>query len=163
MIWTGDVLENMMIYVDLVPAFRLPPSFKPPKLPPLCIGDQPSHIIAKKSRHNYSEKKEDCLFSFSFSLHENEFVCNLPENIRLGYTLAKAVRIAAISKPSDLSGLTLDEDDKINSEDVITTYMLKTCLMKHFDEHQQNRIVLELDARTWAVSDALQKTTKVCV
>ena len=90
------------------------------------------------------------MFSFSFSLHENEFVRKLPENIRLGYTLAKAVRIAAISKPSDFSGLTLDEDEKINSEDVITTYMLKTCLMKYFDENMDNTFVMKAKDRTWA-------------
>ena len=82
-------------------------------------------------------------------LHENEFVRKLPENIRLGYTLAKAVRITAISEPSDLSGLTLDEEEKINSEDVITTYMLKTCLMTLYEEHKKNRSKMKAKQVIW--------------
>ena len=41
LMWTGSVYKNLMIYVDLVPAFKLPPSFKPRKVLPLTTGNQP--------------------------------------------------------------------------------------------------------------------------
>ena len=94
-------------------------------------------------------------------MHENEFVSHLPSNIRLGYTLAKSLRIAAISKPRDFSSLNLNDDEKINSEDVITTYMLKTCLILLFIDNQKNDVAFSASNCRWA--EMIYRRLRKCI
>ena len=56
---------------------------------------------------------------------------------------AKSLRIAAISRPKDLSGLNLEPNEKIDSDDYVTTYMLKTSLMFLHQEHKDNPSVMK--------------------
>ena len=151
LLWTGETFRNMPIYIDLVPAFVLPPDFRLPRSAPLVKRRLSYHVIAKKSRRNMRVEKEDCLFAFSFALDENEFIRNLPVNIRDGFKLAKAVRVASISRPTDLSGLHLDDADWVDTDDVIKTYMLKTCLMFCYNEHKDDKNVLARKARDWTM------------
>ena len=51
----------------------------------------------------------------------------LPNHIRHGFIIAKALRISAIAQPSGISYLAPGET--INIEDYVTSYMLKTCLI----------------------------------
>ena len=98
LLWNGDVFKNMIIYIDLVPAFKLPDDFQPERSLPLTASKitppLPHHAIAKASRHTYDEKNN--MFSYSFALHENVFIENLPTNIRRGYMRAKSLRTTPI-------------------------------------------------------------------
>ena len=143
LMWTGEVFGNTKIYVDLIPAYALPESFEPVVDLPLRLGSQICHIVAKKSRHNTKQQEQDCLFSYSFALHENACLLGLPSNVRLGYTLAKALRIAAISKPSSFDGLNLERNERYNTEDIVTSYMLKTCLLLIYREYKDHGVLHE--------------------
>ena len=161
LMWTGDVFGNTMVCVDLVPAFALPPSFEPATELPLPTANQPCHIVAKKSRHSSSRQREDFLFSYSYALHENECMIQLPAELRQGYTLAKALRIAAISKPTDIDGLVLDMEKEYNNEDIITSYMLKTCLFTVYKEHAEtNNLYGTVRAWTERVYKRLHKAVR---
>ena len=75
---------------------------------------------------------------------------NLPENIRRGFMRAKSLRIAAISRPKDLSGLNLGPNEKIDSDDYVTTYMLKTSLMFLHQQHKDILIIMEQCEFDWS-------------
>ena len=54
LLWNGTVFKNMIIYMDLLPAFVLPPDVVLPRTLPLIRGQDddltlPYHVIAKKS------------------------------------------------------------------------------------------------------------------
>ena len=51
---------------------------------------------------------------------------DLPEHIRNGFILAKAVRIASIAQPDNIEEFELEES--ISADDVITSFILKACL-----------------------------------
>ena len=51
---------------------------------------------------------------------------DLPEHIRNGFILAKAVRISSIAQPDNMEEFELQES--ISADDVITSFILKACL-----------------------------------
>ena len=66
--------------------------------------------------------------------HDDEHILfnHLHEHLKHGYILAKAVRLAAIAQPKDIEVFDLCEN--INVDDVITSYMLRACLIaQNFD------------------------------
>lgn len=150
LMWDGEVFKNMMIYIDLAPAVRLPPEHQPTKCLPLVSTNQPRHVIAKKSRHNYGDDKEHNGFTYSYALQENEFIRKLPTNVRHGFMLAKALRIQSVCRVQNTHCLGLDRDEPIHIEAYIKTYMLKTCVMFLYDEHAQDGAVLSEDRYAWA-------------
>ena len=115
----------MTVYVDLVPAVVLP-DFTTEAPLPLGIECNKYHLISKTSRKDFSnDTTKDFLVSYACA--ENAIIKAVPHEIRLGYCTAKAVRIAAICQPKDIESLYLN--DSIKSDDCITSYMLKTCLI----------------------------------
>ena len=159
LLWNGPVFKNMIIYVDLVAAFKLPSTIKPAKqLYHWRMKNVQHHLIAKTSRHTPSEPK-DKLFFYSYAMAENQFIQRLPENIHNGYMRAKSLRISAISRPLDFTGLVFEEDEKCNSEDIITTYMLKTCLFFLYTKHQHDQEYLNQTEFEWATQDLPQADT----
>ena len=82
--------------------------------------------VAKYSRHAKTELNHS---KASFHKHEQQMMRKFEVFQRNGYILAKAVRIASISRPNDVIALGLEED--IYADNVITSFILKACL---FDE-----------------------------
>ena len=83
-------------------------------------------VIAKGDRYTTCNRN----FSLSYSSIEQDVISALQPNIKNGLILAKAVRIASIARPAEdlISQCGLREDIRV--DDCITSYMLKSCLMK---------------------------------
>ena len=130
-----------MVYVDLVPAFDVP-DFQPDLPLPFPVSDIPEyHLFPKRSRRVYQDDYKQ--FQESHACAEIAVVRALPITIRHGLRIAKALRIAAISRPGDLEPLQLA--GSVNFEDFITSYMLKTCLF-----HTIRRSIERGNAYDWA-------------
>ena len=114
LIWRGDVFPRMKIRVDLIPAFNIGYAEKLPqhalletakrKLPIISYG----HFV---------------LYTVGYSSVENDVVKRLPEHVKQGFVLAKAVRRAVVF--NGLSHIRLVDD----YEQLIPTYYLKTALL----------------------------------
>ena len=149
--WNGEFFQRMNVYVDLAPAVesnccliidesddKLHELTEPPpplKLPPLGVNPRGAILIPKISRHD--EAHQSIHFHVSHSSTEQAVIAALPLNIKHGLILAKAVRIASIARPAEdlTSHYGLQED--IHVDDFITSYLLKTCLMKLLPRHSQ--------------------------
>ena len=96
--WRGSEYPHLRIKIDIVPVFPFYDNISIPKL-----SRQTSE---KDSKHNVSIKSEYAKTKFALSLSkwENELINDLPESIRLGYKLAKAMRktifVAPIISPN---------------------------------------------------------------
>ena len=108
----------------------------PLKLPPLGVNPRGAILIPKISRHD--EAHQSIHFHVSHSSTEQAVIAALPLNIKHGLILAKAVRIASIARPAEdlTSHYGLQED--IHVDDFITSYLLKTCLMKLLPRHSKS-------------------------
>ena len=121
LLWNGCVFKNMIVHVDLVPAFI---DEKPVLYEYVLPAKGVYHRIAKVSRKETSSKH----FMLSHACVEVNYIKNLPMQIKLGLIVAKALRMAAVSKHAALTGIS--ENESINVDDFITSYMLKTCLIE---------------------------------
>ena len=106
MMWKGEIFKNLVIFVDV------------------AVCDE--FEVAKYPRHAKSEINQS---QESFHKQEQQMMRKLEDFQRIGYTLAKAVRISSISRPDDVIALGLEEE--IYADNVITSFILKACL---FDE-----------------------------
>ena len=126
--WNGEFFQRMNVYVDLVPAIKT--HFNPETLKPLGVKPCMRFGIPKTSRHK--QANHETLFQLSHSSTEQAVIAALPLKVKYmyGLILAKAARIASIARPKEnlTSHYGLQED--IHVDDFITSYMLKTCLMK---------------------------------
>ena len=103
MLWNGEVYKNFVIFVDV------------------AVCDE--FDVAKYSRHLRNEINQT---QESFHKQEQRMIRELQPFQRNGFILAKAVRIASISKPDDVIALDLIED--IYADSVISSFVLKACL-----------------------------------
>ncbi|KAJ7375420.1 E3 ubiquitin-protein ligase [Desmophyllum pertusum] len=92
--WHGQVYRDLLINVDIVPALHFP-NFWPPNgsksaLLNSQIKERGVHVVM--AMHGESLKSTEKHFRLSFSLAETEIFQALPEQVRLSYILAKAVR-----------------------------------------------------------------------
>ena len=113
LLWRGNVYKHMRICIDIVPSFKRDISHL---LPSHYLLPQSSylHIIVCGYPINYQ---------LGFSVIENQVMKKLPEYVRLGYGYAKGMRCSLV-----LSGVEgLEHID--NFEELISSYMLKTCVM----------------------------------
>ena len=107
-------------------------------------------------------EKETCIFPFSFSLHENEFIRNLPQNVRSGLTLAKALRIDSVVRQHlHIPEINRIELEQLKTDDVITTYMLKTCLFFLYAEQQNSPKTLQANSCQW--SEMIYQRLRKCI
>ena len=112
--------------LDLVPAFRLPDSFSPDLELPYEIPINPVyHLISKTSRIGDADYLP---LVVSHAKGENAVLSYVPEVIRHGYTIAKALRIGAISQPDNIHEMKLCKP--IKADEFITSYMMKTSLIR---------------------------------
>ena len=130
LLWKGNVFRDVVITVDLVPAINAPAAVK------RSHYHRVSHCIAKTSRRSDVDRHADNIYLYSYALWENDVMRELPSNIRRGYMRAKSFRIAAISRPTNLANIALDDEEIIITEDYIRTYMLKSTLLTLY--HEQN-------------------------
>ena len=113
LLWRGNIYKHMRICIDIVPSFK---RNIPNLLPSHCLLSQSAHlhIIVCGYPINYQ---------LGFSVVENLVMKNLPEHVRLGYRYAKGMRCSLV-----LSGVKgLEHID--NFEELISSYMLKTCVL----------------------------------
>ncbi|XP_067034985.1 uncharacterized protein [Acropora muricata] len=93
--WHGHLFKDMLISIDLVPAVYFP-NFWPPNVSQTAlltpkIKNNGTHVVFALHNNQFfkCQKKH---FRLSFSLAETEIFRTLPEQVRLGYVLAKAIR-----------------------------------------------------------------------
>ena len=143
LVWNGEFFQSLNVYVDLVPAFESDLSELDDKSddnlakpPPLGVECRKMLLIPKISRHD--EADHITSFHNSHSSTELAVIAALPLNVKHGLILAKAARIASIARPAEdlTSHYGLQED--IHVDDFITSYLLKTCLMKLLPRHSQS-------------------------
>ena len=103
LVWNGSQFENLDILVDIV----------------ICNGDE---IVKYKG---YYTNEVGAVNTFHDT--EQSMFNSLSTVLKQGYILAKAVRLAAIAQPMDIGAFELCEN--INVDDVITSYMLRSCLI----------------------------------
>ena len=93
--WHGQVLKDMLIHIDMVPALYFP-NFWPPNVCDTALftsqmKDSGIHVVFALHNDRFFESQEKH-FRLSFSLAETEIFRALPTQVRLGYVLAKAIR-----------------------------------------------------------------------
>ena len=137
--WNGEFFQRMNVYVDLAPAVESHRSELNGPPPPLGIKPCKAFFIPKMSRHD--EACPHTLFHVSHSSTEQAVISALPLNVKNGLMLAKAARIASIARPTCAEDLTSHYGllDDIHVDDFITSYLLKTCLMKLLPRHSQTQ------------------------
>ena len=113
--------QPFKIKVDLVPCFPFKDDIHLPEHALLEMPSDPTFYITIKSEYAKST------FNMSFARLENCIIKTMPEKVRLGYKLSKAVRnchliTPVIAKLKDL-GVVFD------LEELIPSYVLKTCLL----------------------------------
>ena len=154
LLWKGRSCNNMNIYVDLVPAFQLN-DISLEKLLPFASKNKEYHCVAKTSRIEYSDDNKE-YFPVSYACEEVAIIKSLPREVRKGYCIAKALRMTTICQPNDTSPLRRTEH--IRSDSIITSYMLKTCLINLVSRRTlekgslydwTDRIYEEFEGRWW--------------
>lgn len=93
--WHGHFFKDMLINIDLVPALYFP-NFWPPYVSQTAlltpkIKENGIHVVFALHNDQFFECQEKH-FRLSFSLAETEIFKTLPEKVRVGYILAKAIR-----------------------------------------------------------------------
>ncbi|KAJ7391519.1 E3 ubiquitin-protein ligase [Desmophyllum pertusum] len=95
LVWHGQVYKDMLINVDIVPALHFP-NFWPPNVSETALlnsqmKEKGVHVVMALHGERFFKSGEKH-FRLSFSLAETKIFQALPEQVRLGYILAKAVR-----------------------------------------------------------------------
>ena len=129
-LFRNDVIKDLVISVDFVPAIPHPQYKLEHELPLQAQGDTKEnckfyHIPKVSQRKQITSKNAYFLVSYSDS--EIRFVNDLSQKVKHGFIYAKAARNASLcSLPLELAAKVLEP---VCVEDSVTTYMLKTCLM----------------------------------
>ena len=132
LIWNGEQYKDFDVFIDL----------------PIC--DERGECIYKEHRiievgSLFASNVFETLTHHNFEISS---ISRLPKTLKHGYILAKAVRIASIAEPDDLQAFDLEEN--ICVDDVITSFILKACLLG------QNRATqMQLAAMTSHVEAAI--------
>ena len=131
--WNGEFFHHMDVYVDLVPAVEADYQLKSPL--PIGVKHCEAFLIPKVFRFDETHRHRN--FEISHSSTEQAVIAALPLNVKQGLILAKAARIASIARPAEdlTSHYALQED--IHVDDFITSYLLKTCLLKLLIEYRE--------------------------
>lgn len=95
LVWHGKVYKDLLIDVDIVPALYFP-DFWPPNVSEAVllqpkIKERGIHVVMALHDRRFFDDGEKH-FRLSFSLAETKIFQSLPELVRSGYILAKAVR-----------------------------------------------------------------------
>ena len=127
--WRGRSFKDLRINVDIVPAIEVPFAKLQkcyPYLQPF-VKEYSTYTIPKNLGYYNMDNR------LSFSVHELNILQNVPQCIRCGYRLAKAMRHKEVCPP-----LKTDKGRYVDATDYIPSYMLKTCLLHVW--HQQSSI-----------------------
>ena len=127
LLWRGEAFPDLIIYVDLVPAFTFRESRTTSihTWPENVRIDNDFFVLAKTSRHNYRPSND---FRVSHCRLEREVMAGLPDYMKNGYIFSKAVRIADICG-EQFNFKNFDVEEDISAEDFITSYILKNSFL----------------------------------
>ena len=117
--YNSHYFNDLEISIDLAPA-----GYRPDIPLPLNVECHEHYALAKVSRFD----DENINFSVSYSLGEQTLMASLPEHMRDGYILAKAIRLTAICEQPGLSREDLQDLEPIDIQKYISSYTLKNCL-----------------------------------
>lgn len=120
LVWHGQVYRDLLIDVDIVPALYFP-KFWPPNISETVllqptIKERGIHVVMALHNQKFSEDGEKH-FRLSFSQVETKIFQSLPENVCLGYILAKAVRNTYVC-PHIKQNIESIQDTQISSEEL---------------------------------------------
>ena len=128
--WRGTIYPDLAVSVDLVPAFKIKHSVIKGLKRSLNIHDTGDLYAIPKGR----DPDNELLWAISFHPVEHTLVRNLPPVIRMAYILAKALRVPDISLPIQPQKLKII--DKLATDEVISSYMLKTSLLSVLSKYE---------------------------
>ena len=128
LLYRSDIIKDVVVSVDFVFAIPHPTyQFSDQNKYELGVESSLFYLIPKISLRKAMTAK-DAQFLVSYSDIESTFIIGLPENFRIGYIYAKAARSPKLyTLPTELESRIREP---ICVEELITTYMLKTCLMR---------------------------------
>ena len=132
LLWENEG-KRMPIHIDVIPAFTVNHIVTYP------VYCENFYTIAKVSRHAQYKRTLDN-FTLSYSEVEKEFLRAVPLVVKHGYILAKAVRITCIAKPDEDLRETFALDEDIEIDELVSSHMLKTCLIREFAERKEDDI-----------------------
>ena len=122
--------QMMPIHIDVIPASKVNYIFSYP------VPCENFYAIAKVSRYARHKRTLDD-FTLSYSEVEKEFLRAVPLVVKHGYILAKAVRITCIAKPDEDLRETFALDEDIEIDELVSSHMLKTCLIREFADRKE--------------------------
>ena len=106
----------------------------------LNVKESTFSVIPKTSLRKETTS-DNAHFLVSYSDLEARFVIDLPDNIREGFIFAKAARHSKLFKmPYAISSRIMEP---ICTEEFVTTYMLKTCLMHAMSNDRLRKLLLK--------------------
>ena len=124
--WNGPQFRNLLLSVDLVLGMVLSGYYSNE----VYITSYDYIAIFKRNRHYYETLPRSVKrFLLSGSHVEKTFINSLPLNAKRGLILAKAVRITSIAKPDRDLNRTFCLSEDIAIDDLITSHLLKSCLV----------------------------------
>ena len=134
LLYRNDTIKDVVVTVDFVFAFPHPIYMIPQYLKDdLGVHDAHFYLIPKVSLRK-TITHNNAHFLVSYSDIESKFIMNLPESFRIAFIYAKAARSPKLYRlPDDVASRILEP---ICVEEIITTYMLKTCLMRIWKIHK---------------------------
>ena len=128
MLYRDDILKDLMVCIDFVFSIKSSKEYKLPKEVQESLNvKEPSFSVIPKTSLRKDKTSDNAHFLVSYSDLEAQFVIDLPGNIRKGFVFAKAARHSKLFKMPDAISSRIMEP--ICTEEFVTTYMLKTCLM----------------------------------
>ena len=173
--WSGDTFVDMEISIDLVPVrTHCIPAWKTLKHTDHHFLSDSHHVDTLHERSednsnipdvdnsgNHATQKERtrriCSFnvyrmikdksSLAMSELENHIILSVPESVREGYRLAKALRTSDILFPVLKELMSLGITDDIHN--IMRSYMLKTCVI--FLTYDPTKCQLSNDRTIWAI------------
>ena len=146
MVWNGPQIQNLSISVDLVVGVAIT-RYEYPRW--FDIDSDEYLAILKSNRHLQIPPNVDDDPVVSGSHVEATYINSLPINAKRGYVLAKAVRVTSIAKPDeDLSSTFCLAEDVAIDDDLITSHILKSCLIKLTLDGNTRRRRSELNDQT---------------
>ena len=129
--WTGPVMKNIIIDVDIVPTI-VPKAWTPQRfqIPQRTIfktlQESPSLAVVTKCPNSRIVPNSSTLLRVSYAHLERAIIRNAPEAVRKGYILVKALANSYL--PSVRNYYTDEEVD-------ISTYKVKSCFIHELDDH----------------------------
>ena len=141
MLYRDEILKDLMVGIDFV--FAIPHSNYKTDLKQSLNVEEASFSVIPKTSLRKEITSNNAQFLVSYSDIEAKFIINLPNNIREGFIIAKAARHSKLFQiPDAISSRMLEP---ICTEEFVTTYMLKTCLM-HAMSKEELRELLKISS-----------------